>query len=161
MVTAFRTSDSVSKPSTNSPMMRSTRHGSVLVKEARRSIGTTCGGMRSCSSSVSGLRGEALGCSGMGILHVIEEGREADMPWPVIGDDAAGDQMPDGGGWIGDWDHHDGGPLRRIGSDFRLKPGVPHPGNEIFRQGGGDAADRRDADCFDVLEATELRVHRG
>ena len=63
-------------------MMRKTRHGSVLVKEARRSIGTTCGGMRSCSSSVSGLRGEALGCSDIVILHVIEERRESDVPGP-------------------------------------------------------------------------------
>src|SRR5262245_24678648 len=102
IVTALRMSERMSKPSTNSPMIRSTRQGSVLVKEARRSAGTTCGGVSSCSSSVSGLRGEALGCSDMVFLHVIEERRKPNVARPRVGDDAAGGQVPDaGGGKIG------------------------------------------------------------
>src|SRR5450759_3149892 len=49
IVTAFSTDASVSNPSINSPMMRNTRHGSVLVKSTR---GPDC--CRSFSSSVTG-----------------------------------------------------------------------------------------------------------
>src|SRR5262245_66586149 len=76
-------------------MMRSTRHGSVLVKDARRSMGTTCGGMSSCSSSVSGLRGEELGCSDIVILQVVEERRESNVTGPTVRDDATRGQVTD------------------------------------------------------------------
>src|SRR6185437_10805535 len=70
IVTALRTSCRVSNPSTNSPMIRSTRQGSEWVKD-RRSL--TVGDARRRSSSVVDL-GELLDSCDMVFLHVIEEG---------------------------------------------------------------------------------------
>ena len=70
IVTAGPTSASASKPATNSPWMRRTRHGSVWVKSAARcGCGFWAGLTRSCSSSVGRpLRAarfsDGFGCSG-------------------------------------------------------------------------------------------------
>src|SRR5213075_2158102 len=146
------------KPSTNSPMMRSTRQRSVLVNEARRSMGTTCGGMRSCSSSVSGLRGEALGCSDMVILHVIEEGREPDVARPAVGNHAAGRQVPYGCRRVRHWNHHDRRPPFRLDGDLGHEPGLPQSGDQVFGESGGGLTNPRNADLLDVLETTELGI---
>src|SRR5918996_4908704 len=87
--TAFRTSDSVSNPSTNSPMMRSTRQGSVLVNAARWSTpGTGGGASSSCSSSVTGLGCEVLERCDMVVPHVIEERGKAHVAGPGVRHDA-------------------------------------------------------------------------
>src|SRR5256884_1699956 len=79
MVTALWTSERVSNPSTNSPKMRSTRHGSVRVNPRRSAWGV---GVRRRSSSVTGARCEPLERCDMVILHVIEEWGEAHVPGP-------------------------------------------------------------------------------
>src|SRR5882672_6310661 len=115
MHTALRTSASVSNPSTNSPMMRSTRLGSVLVKLARRSAG--CGGgrgVRSRSSSVTAVRGEPLERCDMVVLDVLEEGRETRVAGTRLVHHAPLGKVPHGGRWVGHWEHDDRRALGRI-----------------------------------------------
>src|SRR5688572_32625723 len=97
MVTPSLTSARLSKPQTNSPMIRSTRQESDL----RNSCSDGCGGglARSCSSSVGiflssrwrygfcSVTGQTLDGGAVIVGHVVEVGRDADMTGAVIDDD--------------------------------------------------------------------------
>src|SRR6266480_3970658 len=157
MVTALRTSESVSNPSTNSPMIRSTRHGSVWVNDVRRSSG---GIWSSRSSSVTAVRGEPLERCDMVVLLVIEERREADMPGAGIRDDPAVGQMPDRRRGVRRGEHDDRRARRGIGG--HLGPEAPRRSarDQILGERGRHRADCRHPDLLDVLEAPQLRVHR-
>src|SRR5207237_6762808 len=88
-VTASHTVQHVSNPSTNSPMIRSTRHESVFVNARRSREGEA----RSRSSSVTALCCEPLECCDIVVLHVVEKGREADVTGSRIGDDSRRREM--------------------------------------------------------------------
>src|SRR5260221_410794 len=135
MHTALRTSASVSNPSTNSPMMRSTRQGSVLVKLARRSAGW-CGGKggRRRSASVTAGRGEPLERCDMVVLDVIEEGGEAHVAGARIGNHAPLGKVPHGGRWVGQREHDDRRALGRIRRDLGRESGGPRAPDQIFGQ---------------------------
>src|SRR5437867_1149931 len=157
MVTALRTSESAANPSTNSPMIRSTRHGSVWVNDVRRSSG---GIWCSRSSSVTAVRGEPLERCDMVVLLVIEERREADMPGAGIRDDPAVGQMPDRRRGVRRGEHDDRRARRGIGG--HLGPEAPRRSarDQILGERGRHRADCRHPDLLDVLEAPQLRVHR-
>src|SRR5947207_13520776 len=156
MVTALRTSESVSNPSTNSPMIRSTRHGSVWVNDVRRS---SDGIWSSRSSSVT-VCCEPLERCDMVVLQVIEERRETDMPGSGVRDDPAVRQVLDRRGGVRRGQHHDrrarGGVCGHLGAE----PPVLRPGDQVLRKRGGDRADRRHPDLLEVLEPAKLRVYR-
>src|SRR2546429_7076817 len=156
MVTAWLTSESVSNPSTNSPMIRSTRHESVLVK-GRRSRGTW---ERSLSSSVTAVRGELLERCDMVVLHVIEERGEAHVPRARIGDDAGAGEESDARRRIGCRQHDDRRALFGARRDVGQEPELACPPDQVFGELGGRPPDGPDPDLLDVVETTELGVHR-
>src|SRR5205823_7550931 len=103
IVTALYTSESVSNPSTNSPMMRSTRQESVFVNARRSRVA----GVRRRSSSVTACRCEPLESCDMVVLHVVEEGGKPDMAGSRVRDDPRRREVAHPFGRILRGEHHD------------------------------------------------------
>src|SRR2546425_9591890 len=111
IATAHSTSESSSNPATNSPVMRSTRHGAVWVKARRSRIGR---GSNSRSSSVRRFpmdrpasAGEDFDRRDIVLEQVVEEGGQPNVTWAGVGHDAGVSQAADRSRRIISRDHDD------------------------------------------------------
>src|SRR5512146_2417615 len=138
-------------------MIRRTRHGSVCTKARRSADGIV---VSSRSSSVTAVRCESGECCDMVVLHVVEEGRKADVPGTGVCHNRAGGEMAHRGRRISGREHHDRRAVLRRRGDLGPKALIARACYQIFYEPRGDPPDREHPDLLDVLESAELRVDR-
>src|SRR6185436_5731678 len=163
MATAESMSDSSSNPSTNSPVIRSTRHGSEWVNSLR----SARTGWKRRSSSVRGSSAarmtgsirEGFDRRCIVLDQVVEERGKANMARTGVRHDAGLGQAFYLSCGIGRGEHHDRGTVVSRGGDLGLEPGLAGASNQIFSQPAHGCTDRGDADLTDHLQTAELCVN--
>src|SRR3990172_3734613 len=164
IATAVSTSDRLSNPSTNSPRIRKTRHGSVRVNAWRSRAGRDA---RRTSSAVrrspiwgGGVsRREDIDGSLMIVGSVVEERGQAHMARSGIRHDAGLRQTPNLGLRISYRNHDDRRPTCRLHRHFRPEPSLRRTSDQVVRELAHGREHRVQPDFVQDIQPAKLCMH--